>query len=185
MNINSPYKDIKIFSLDPLSKEITSAREIIIDELKSQKKDNKHMIDWYEDKRWASYCLDYCTGVYTAKGELISLSGNKIQPDNTMKVLCYYYMIKKYRTMYRSLSQTDIIPSNVEYAKEKRIKGIWFSVHVFDKRHARLSNSQKRFLNGGNLLEHQMPYWKKLKYVGNITYRGVEQEKFYMKVDNT
>lgn len=182
MNPLSPYKDIRIDTLHPSSDQVSEVRNLIIDELMSQKKDNMHMLSWYQPQQWSKVKLDNCTVVYNDKDEPIALSGNKIQPDNTMKVLCYYYMFKRFRTTYKSLSQTDIIPSNVEFAKTRDLDGIWFSVHVFDERHKRLAESQKRFMNGSMLDESMMPYWKKFKYIGTIIYNHVKQEKFYASI---
>ena len=178
----SPYTDIQISDFDSNYDVVTSARQQIVLEIKSDiGYKEKYMLPWFEDEKWYKNAFDYCDIVFR-DGDLVALSGNKILADNTIKILCHYYVMKKYRVIYRGLQQTDLIPKSIATAKTKNLKGVWYSVHAFDKRHERLIQSQIRGYNGSKLNAKCMPYWLKTEYHGEINYNHTIQHKFYIPV---
>ena len=90
--------------------------------------------------------------------------------------------MSEYAVQYRGISQTDIIPHCVDYARKKQMEYIWLTVHTFDKRHQRLSDSIKNKLNGSGIPREQMPYYEKWEYVGEIKFHSVMQDKFICEI---
>lgn len=178
------YDNVKHLILSHNNDLITKARQdIILDILAGPSRDH-YMKTWYSDN-WLDQKYDYCDLILTEDNQLISLCGAKICKDNTLKVNCRYYLMSSFRVQYRSINQVKIIPKGVEYAKNLGLKGAWYSFHLFDKRHKRYSESQKKLINGGRVSPEFMPYWKSFKYIGIVEYNGVLQDKFYMDVSST
>lgn len=179
------YTDIQIVQTHPNDTIAASSRELIVNDILSGDTNAHYMSAWYtRSNEWYEKSFSHCYLLYDNFDQLIAMSSNSLQPDNTMKILCHFYILKDFRNKYRGIHQTNIIPKDVEYGIKHNLNGIWYSIHPFDKRHKRYSESQKRLLNGSKLHEEIMPYWKSFVYVGNVIYKNVIQEKFYMDLTN-
>ena len=169
-------RNVYLLDKDSWDEDITSIRSKILDKYESS---SSYMREWFVDSKWEKNQFSFTTVAYDNEGEVLGLSSSKIFPDKTMKILCHYYLLPQYRVNYRSLSQTDLIPHYVQYALSNMLKGVWFTVHCFDKRHERLKKSILRGLNGGQLSAKDQPFSSSFKYHGEITYNNVPQDKFY------
>lgn len=177
----SPYNRIELIDLDPFAPEITRARAGVLADLRESE---RHMEGWFQDLKWQKNAFTFCTLIREKDGPSVALSACKIMPDRTMKILCHYYMIRSFRSAYRSLSQTDIIPWHVKRAREEKLAGVWYTIHAFDRRHERLKQSVLRSLNGGRVREEYQPYLNSFRHEGQITYNHVRQDKFYFPLEN-
>tara|TARA_R110000787_G_scaffold169762_4_gene282440 strand:+ start:651 stop:1226 length:576 start_codon:yes stop_codon:yes gene_type:complete len=185
-NINSPYTNIIIDDYDPYCGEITKLRDMITtDIIENPKNRNKHMIDWYSDKGWHpseyKHTYNMSSVVYDNNNNFIGMS-TSIIIDNTLKVLVKYYLMSEYASQYRGISQTDIIPHHARYARENNMEYIWKTVHTFDKRHKKLSESIKKKLNGSGVPREAMPYYDAWKFVGIVNFQYVDQDKFVCEI---
>lgn len=179
------YSNLEFVTSGPNEELACFSREQIVLDINAGLESEKHMLGWFtHTPDWYVNSLTYCNMLYDKDCNLIAMASSAIQPDNTMKILCHYYVIRKYRALYRSIHQTNIIPADIQYGIDNKLNGVWYSFHAFDKRHQRYSDSQKRLLNGSGVREEHMPFWKQFKYVGNVIYKNVEQEKFYMDLTN-
>lgn len=178
------YLDITSVRVLPSDERTVKSRQQVVNDILATSTAENHMIGWFtHQQNWYDTNFSYSNILHNNSGELVAISSNSLQPDNTMKILCHFYVLKKYRSVYRGIHQTNIIADDVEYGLKHGINGLWYSFHTFDNRHQRYSNSQKRLLNGSKISEELMPFWKKFKYVGNVIYKNVEQEKFYMDLN--
>ena len=176
----SLYKNIKIEDHLPLSKAISLARKEVLNDIVSSKE--TYMISWYQDEKWAKNNFHFSTIARDFQKKLIAISSCKIMPDKTLKTLCHYYVMKKKRYIYPSISQTNFIPHYVKYAEKNCLKGVWFSIHCFDLRRERLKQSIIRSLNGGKVDLKYQPYVNSFKYQGEIIYNHVKQCKFFYRI---
>ena len=178
---SSPYKDISILQCSLNDERVTNFRLQIIDDI-GDKQNESYMVKWFTEPKWTKNNFELINLVLV-EDKIIAISCNKVQPDNTVKVLCHYYVLRDYRSKYRSLQHTDIIPSDVEYAKSLNLSGIWYSIHAFDQRHKRYAESNIRMLNGGKVGYESQPYWPLFKYEGEVSYNNVMQHKFYFDLN--
>lgn len=177
MTPTSPYKlQVKIITKDEILPYVKAIQEDILDN--GLKKD-LIIYKWYKDlyHRFSLYTL-----VFDEDDNFIAYSGNDLN-DNSIKILCHLYVIRKYRTIYRSITQTDLIPFMVDFAENNGYDSIWYSMEVSDPHRSKYATSQKRHLNGGKLDSKYMPFWKDFEYVGQVVYNHVIQEKFEKKIN--
>lgn len=175
----SPYKSIKLEDRSPFSEFTSLARTEVLNDVSSKE---AHMISWYQKEKWTKNNFNFSTVARDSQKNLIAISSCKVMPDETLKMLCHYYVMRNMRHVYLSISQTDFIPHYVEYAKKHCLKSVWFSIHCFDVRRERLKQSVIRSLNGGKLDLKCQPYVNSFKYQGQITYNHVKQHKFIYKI---
>lgn len=170
------YENVLHFKLPHSDPLVSLARSKILDELDP----DSYEYLWYTTKNWDYVKYDYCDVLFEKDTlELISLNGNNIfDSSQSLKILGRYYVMKDKRNKYRSIQQVLIIPQAVDLAKSLNLKSVWYNFHCFDKRHQRYSDSQKRLINGGQVPEQYMPYWKEFKYVGQHMWNSVVQDKF-------
>ena len=175
------YDNLQLINCDPFSDAVNQARKIVSDDIKTfGSLSDQKMLFWFTDEKWKKNNFTNSIVIYNEHGELIALCGNIVLDDNTIKILCHLYVLKKFRNTYQGVHQVLMIPNMVEYGKSISADGLWYSFDPFDKRHKRYSESQKRLLRGANVSTDQMPYWDKFKFVGQVTYKNTIQDKFYM-----
>ena len=172
----SRYNNVSLEDFDSFDDTVTSTRRKVINDLN---KNEYYMWQWFEDVKWQKNQFNHTTLAFDTNKEIIGLSSCKIFPDKTMKILCHYYIFKNKRLKYRSISQTDFIPHHVQFGISNQLKGVWYTVHCFDKRHERLKKSIINGINGGGISLRYQPYVNSFKYRGKITYNHVEQDLFY------
>lgn len=176
------YENLIVKRLSHDSCEVELARKLVVDDItRNGSNEDHHMISWFVDRYWINKPYLFCYLVYD-DNELVSISVVTHENDNTLKIFCKFYTIKKYRSRYQAHHHVCILPDIINYATEKNIKGLWYSIHTFNKRLTRYAESQKRLFKGSNIADDFIPYRDKFLYVGNIIYNSVDQEKFYMKI---
>jgi hypothetical protein len=170
------YNNVIHLRLSSSDQIITSSLKSIIKEIDPESYESF----WYTTDNWNTVNYSYCDVLFEKDTlELISLNGNNIiEADKSLKILGRFYVMKDKRKKYRSIQQVIIIPHTVEVAKQLHLTSVWYNIHCFDKRHQRYSTAQKRLLNGGQVDERFMPYWKHFKFVGEHMWNGVLQDKF-------
>ena len=172
----SPYKDIKIVDHLSLSVPVSTTRKQILNDISSRE---KHIMSWYYEKKWIKNNFDFSTIAIDSQGNPIALSSCKVISNKTLKILCHFYIMRRYRHIYRSISHTDFIPHYVEYARKHKLKGVWFSIHCFNHRQKCHREAIIRSLNGGRLDLKFQPYANLFKYTGEIMYNNVIQSQFF------
>lgn len=180
----SPYSQVSFEDLDPLHPFISQAREMISLEIEKHPRD-KLMLPWFSDKKWRSNQFSYSTLAWNEERKLIGMSSCRVMDDESMKILCHYYLMKDMRTSFRSISQTDFVPRYVQEARRLSLKSVWMSVHTFDRRHTRLADSIERSINreGNNRISRQQqPYVDHFKYVGEVEYNNTLQKKYVLNL---
>jgi hypothetical protein len=186
LNSHSPYTDIKIIDHAPTSQEILLVRNKIISDITTNgHKNEQFMIEWFSEPKWTKNNFTYCQEIRDSLGHTIALSSNKILENNSMKILCHYYVMKDQRAKYRSMQHSDLIPDCYLYAKNLGLDNIWYSIHAFDTRHKRYAESNIRKLNGGKLTDKEQPYWSKIRYNGEIEYNYVKQHQFIIDIEKS
>lgn len=171
----SPYKNVEIMDYPALSMPISVAREQILGDISSKE---KHMISWYQDDKWAKNKFNFSTIARDPQKNCIALSSCKKMPDNTLKILCHYYVIRRMRCNYPGIAQTDFIPHYLKYARKLHVKGVWFSIHSFSQRQEKHKMAKIRRLNVRPFGLNFQPYKGLFKYMGEIEYNNVMQSKF-------
>ena len=172
----SPYKNIEIKDYPPLSHSVSVMREQILNDIPLRE---QHIISWYNKKKWIKNNFSSSTIATDFQKNPIAISSCKLMTDQTLKILCHFYIMKKVRHIYRSISHTDFIPHYVKYAKKHKIKGLWFSIHCFNNRLKCYRQAIIRSLNGGQLDLKYQPYANLFKYKGEIKYNNVTQSQFF------
>lgn len=175
----SPYKNIKIIDYSPFSAPISVIREQILNDISSKE---NYMLSWYRKKKWIKNNFDFSTITTDPQGTPIALSSCKVMPDKTLKILCHFYVMRKMRPIYPSISHTDFTPHYVDYARKHKLKGVWFSVHCFNRRQHCHKKAILRSLNGGKLDLKFQPYANLFKYTGEINYNNVMQSRFFYSI---
>ena len=171
----SPYKNINLRDHSPLSTSVSIMREKILNDIPPKE---AHTVSWYQEAKWIKNNFDFSTIAIDSNKIPIAFSSCKLMPDQTLKILCHFYIIKKMRYIYRSISHTDFIPHYIEYAKKHKINGLWFSIHCFNRRLKCYKTAVLRSLNGGQLSLKYQPYANLFKYTGEIKYNNVIQSQF-------
>jgi hypothetical protein len=174
------YDNVMHLRVPSSEKIVYLAREQILAELDP----TSYMYSWYMTKFWNGVNYSYCDLLYDRNSlELISLNGNNIiHEDLSIKILGRLYVMKSMRSLYPSIHQVITIPKAVETARAMGFKSLWYNFHRFDKRHERYSDSQKKLINGGQVPDQYMPYWKEFKFVGQHEWNGIQQDKFEFKL---
>ena len=169
------YPNIMHSKLDQHSEQILTARRLILEQIP----ENSHMHTWYTDKGWNSVKYTYCD-LLTEQltGDIVSLNGNVLWPDNSLRILGRLFVLKNKRQKYMNIHQTNIIPNTVSIAQDLGLKSVWYSFHLFDNKHKMYSMSQKKQFKGSNIQDWLMPYRESFKYVGQHTINGILQDKF-------
>ena len=177
------YNNLQLTNRDPFDDRITSARSLICNDIQQFGSANdQKMLYWFSNEKWTKNKFTNSIVIHDEHGEVVALCGNILLNDNTLKILCHFYVLKKFRSMYQSVHQVLMIPNMVEYGMSIGATGLWYSFDPYDNRHKRYSESQKRLLNGSNVPTNQMPYWDKFEFVGQVTYNNTLQDKFYMNL---
>ncbi|MCZ0932206.1 MAG: hypothetical protein OXJ52_03525 [Oligoflexia bacterium] len=158
-----------------LSFPVSKVREQILNDISLKE---NYIKSWYCEKKWTKNDFDFSTIATDTQGNSIAISSCKLMPDKTLKILCHFYVMRKMRSIYPSISHTDFTPHYVKYAKEHSLKGVWFSVHCFNDRQKRHKKAVIRSLNGGLQDLKFQPYACLFKYEGEIQYNSVTQSKF-------
>jgi hypothetical protein len=181
MNNHSPYMGISITRSGSTVEIVTDTRAKIVEEIRARgSSEEQHMVNWFTEPKWTKNDFTYCNVVTDGNNDLIALAASKVLDDNTMKVCCHLYVMKDQRSRYPQLLHTDVIPSDVEYAREKLLDGVWYSIHCFDKRHKRFAEANRRKIGVSGVAKAAMPYWEHFQHVGEVIYNHTPQEKFYL-----
>jgi hypothetical protein len=178
------YQNLNHSFYDSLDQIVTNSRYTVQNDIEKYGSNNdKKMLFWFSDEKWVKNKFSNSSLIFDENRNLIAICGNRLLDDNTMKILCHYYVIKKFRNKYQSLHQVIIIPELVKFGKLNNLKGLWYSFDLFDKRHKRYSESQKRLLRGSKVPIEFIPYWNKFEFLGETVYNNVKQDKFFMKLN--
>mgnify|MGYP006268762913 CR=1 FL=1 len=177
------YEDLTCTICDPHDQLVDAARSaVLLDILVHGSDSDQQMLHWYADDKWRKNQFHDACLIQDKDGAFVALCGNRLMPDDSMKILCHLYTIKRYRNRYQSLHQVLMIPRLVQQAKDMCLQGLWYSIHTFDQRHKRFSESQKRLLKPGAVARDHMPYWDRFIFTETIVYNNTEQDKFYMSL---
>ena len=167
------YTDINYLKLPPFDDAVNEARAIVTKDIDQK---NSYMKFWFLDEKWEKNKFDHCDVLYKGN-EVVALCGNALFGD-TLKIFCHLYVIKKFRKFYPSIHMTNILPSKIDFAKNHNLNELWYTIHTFDKRHERLSDSQKYYFVAPASRNVSMPDYYKFEYKGKVTYNYTEQDKF-------
>ena len=177
------YQNLKLMICEPFFDVVTYSRKIISNDIESfGSTTDQNMLYWFTDEKWSKNKFTNTVVICNEYNEIVALCGNKMLDDNTVKILCHFYVLKKFRNLYQGIHQVLIIPKMVEHFTNVGAYGLWYSFDPYDKRHKRYSESQKRLLKGANVSTDLMPYWDKFKFVGQVNYNNTVQDKFYMEL---
>lgn len=170
---------------NPLDNIVSQSRCLVQEDIKNYgTQHDQKMLFWFSDEKWIKNKFSNATVILDENDRLVGICGNRLLSDNTMKILCHYYVMKEFRNRYQSLHQVLIIPKLVEFGKANNLNGLWYSFDTFDLRHKRYSESQKRLLRGSNVSKDYIPYWDKFKFEGQVVYNNVLQDKFYLDLSS-
>jgi len=167
------YTDINYSKLPPFDNVVNEARTCITEDIDEK---DTYMKFWFSDEKWKKNKFAHCDVLYK-DNEIVALCGNVLIED-TLKIFCHLYVIKKFRKFYPSIHQTNILPAKIDFAKNHNLTELWYTIDTFDKRHKRLSDSQKYFIVGAASRKVSMPDYYKFEYKGRVTYNYTEQDKF-------
>lgn len=138
----------------------------------------RHELYKYSESKWNRTQFSQIEA-FEVDGEICSISGCQIM-NQWLRIGMHHYSLKKYRHQYRAFMyrKNGFFSRHLTFAKEKGLKGLFFSVHAHNSRlSAYIKNlKEKRF----SPESEEILYIKDVRHLENtVLFNGVPQNIFY------